>query len=379
MRHPSARMTVDLDALRANYTRFQAIAGPRCAVAGIVKADAYGLGVEPVARVLLQAGCRTFFVATLDEALALRALLAPEYPEIAVLGGLYSGAENYYFSNGLTPVLNALDDASRWGRAAPGRPAILHVDTGMNRLGLDGPDTARLLENPALLCGAPLSAIMSHFACADEPDHPMTAAQAARFARIAAHFPGVPRSLANSAGLFLKSDYHYEMVRPGIALYGGAPLDGRPNPMRPVVGLEAQVLQVRVVRKGETVGYAASHRFEKDGFCATVALGYADGFLRSLSGRGRMFWKNSALPIVGRVSMDLVTLDCSGLSEGDLPNPGDFVEVIGPHQSLEDLAADAGTISYEILTGLGARYHRVWAPDVADLREETKSALSANF
>lgn len=375
---PSARLMIDLDALRANYTRFQTLVGPRCAVAGIVKADAYGLGAEPVARVLLQAGCDLFFVATLDEALALRGFLAPEYPEIAVLGGLYVGAEKEYLANGLAPVLNTLGEVFRWGRAAPGRPAILHVDTGMNRLGLDGDEVVRLLDDPGLLCGVPLSAIMSHFACADEPDHPMTLGQKARFMDISAYFPGVKRSLSNSAGLFLGPAYHFDIVRPGIALYGGAPLAGRPNPMHPVVGLDAQVLQLRRVRKGETVGYGAAHCFEKDGFCATVALGYADGFLRSLSGRGRMFWKQYSLPIVGRVSMDLVTLDCAGIPDVDLPCPGDFVEIIGKNQSLESVASDAGTIPYEILTGMGARYHRVWRAQ-RDVRDEKFLPERAKF
>lgn len=375
---PSARMTIDLDALRANYTQFQMLAGPRCSVAGVVKADAYGLGMEPVARMLSQAGCGMFFVATLDEALALRGYLAPENPMIAVLGGLYVGSEKDYDANRLTPVLNTLDEAARWARAAPGRAAILHVDTGMNRLGLDGHETARLLADPGLLCGVPLAAIMSHFACADEPGHPMTAAQTARFLEVSSHFPGVKRSLSNSAGLFLGAETRFDIVRPGIALYGGAPLAGRPNPMRRVVSLEAQVLQTRRVRKGETVGYGASHCFEKEGFCATVALGYADGFLRSLSGRGRMFWNGRALPIVGRVSMDLVSLDCTDLPESALPNRGDFVEVIGPNQSVDDLAADAGTISYEILTGMGARYRRIWQGKAQPYREEKRFLTSEN-
>ncbi|HRC26108.1 MAG TPA: alanine racemase [Alphaproteobacteria bacterium] len=355
----SARLILDADALRTNYARIKEQVGPRCAVAGIVKADGYGLGAEPVARILFQQGCRQFFVATPEEGVSLRAALPPE-ASVAVLGGLYTGAEREYVAHDLTPVLNTLEEAGRWARIAPGASAILHIDTGMNRLGLDGREMVRLAEDPSLLCGVPLSAVMSHFACADDPSHPMTAVQNERFATLAARFPGVPRSLANSAGAFSGSGYHYDMVRPGIALYGGAPLEGRENPMRPVVGLEARVLQVRTVRKGETLGYGATHRFERDGFSATVALGYADGYLRSGSGRGSLYWKGRALPVAGRVSMDLVTLDCTAIPENDLPVPGDFVEVIGPHRTLDQVAGEAGTISYEILTDLGVRYLRIW-------------------
>lgn len=367
----SARMVVDLGALRANYDLFREVVGTGCRVAGVVKADAYGLGMEPVVRVLRQAGCNLFFVATPEEGIALRGFAGRE-ARIAVLGGLYGGAESAYSAHHLTPVLNRLEEAARWARHAPGRPAILHIDTGMNRLGLDGRETARLMDDPGVLCGVPLMAVMSHFACADEPDHPMTAKQSERFARVAACFPGVPRSLVNSAGLFADPCYHFEIVRPGIALYGGAPLEGRSSPVRPVVGLEARVLQVRAVRAGETVGYGASHRVGQDVFYATVALGYADGFLRSASNRGHLFWKNISLPIAGRVSMDLVTLDCSAVPECDLPVPGDFVEVLGPNRSLESLAAEAGTISYEILTDLGARYRRIWKNGREDMREEIR-------
>lgn len=355
----SARMIVDGQALRANYDLFRKTVGAACRVAGVVKADAYGLGMAPVARVLLDAGCDLFFVATLEEGVSVRALAGPAV-RVAILGGLYTGAESTYCAHDLTPVLNTLDEAARWARLAPGRPAILHVDTGMNRLGLDARETARLMADPGLLRDVPLMAIMSHFACADEPDHPMTAQQYARFVEVCARFPGVPRSLANSAGLFVDPRYHFDIVRPGIALYGGVPVEGRPSPVRPVVRIEARVLQVRSVRAGETVGYGASRRVAQDGFYATVALGYADGFLRAASNRGAMVWKGMILPIAGRVSMDLVTLDCSALAERDLPSPGDFVEVLGESRSLEAVAADAGTISYEILTDLGARYHRIW-------------------
>lgn len=354
-----ALLTVDLAALADNYRFFQDRVGPSCAVAGIVKADGYGLGAVPVAKTLHVLGCRFFFTATPGEALAVRAALNDPDSVLAVLGGVYSGAEKDYAAHNLAPVLNSLEEIERWKKAAPGAPALIHFDTGMSRLGL-GPDEAEiLLREPQRTEGLNILSIMSHFACADEPDHPMTQVQHAKFDVLARAFPKVKKSLANSAGIFHGPAFHYDMVRPGIALYGGAPLAGRDNPMRAVAGLETRVLQRRAVRKGESAGYGASHVFARDGMAATVALGYADGFLRSLGNRGKLWWRGRPLPIAGRVSMDLVILDLTGL-EGPMPGPGDFIEVLGPHQDADALAAAAGTISYEILTSLGKRYERVW-------------------
>lgn len=352
-----AFLTVDLDALAANYRFFQAKACSSCAVAGVVKADAYGLGAAPVAKALHALGCRFFFVATPEEGLVVRRVLDDSESVVAILGGVYPGAEKDYAAHALTPVLNSLDEIARWKEAVPDAAALLHFDTGMNRLGLGPDETEVLLHEKERVAGMNILFVMSHFACADEPCHPMTLAQRKKFDSIARHFPGAKRSLSNSAGLFHGAEFHYDMVRPGIALYGGAPLAGRENPMRPVVRLEARVLQTREVRKSESAGYGASYIFARNGTAATVALGYADGFLRSLSNRGKLWWRGKPLPIAGRVSMDLVILDLSGI-EGELPRPGDFVEVLGPHQDADALAAAAGTISYEILTGLGARYER---------------------
>lgn len=354
-------LTIDLAALAENYGFFRQKVGPSCAVAGIVKADAYGLGAVSVARALHARGCRFFFTATPGEALAVRAALNDPGTVLAVLGGVYHGAERDYAAQGLAPVLNSLEEIARWKKAAPGAPALIHFDTGMSRLGLAPDETDILLREPQRIEGMNIPFIMSHLACADAPDHPMTGAQRETFDAIARAFPGVKKSLANSAGIFHGNSFHYDMVRPGIAIYGGAPLEGRDNPMRPVARLETRVLQLRAVREGQSAGYGASYVFARDGMAATVALGYADGFLRSLSNRGKLWWRGRPLPIAGRVSMDLVILDLTGL-DGEMPGPGDFVEVLGPHQDADALAAAAGTISYEILTSLGRRYERRYLP-----------------
>lgn len=361
-----AVLTVDLGAIVANWRDLRARhAGG--AVAAVVKADGYGLGAAPVARALRDAGCRHFFVAHLAEGLALREALGPG-PMIAVLGGFAPGAGE---GAGLVPVLNGLPDVAAHAAAAreAGRraPAILHLDTGMGRLGLDAREQAALAEDPAaLLAGLDLLFVMTHLACADEPGHPLNAAQARRFAEAALRIaPGVPRSLANSSGIFLGAGFASDLARPGSALYGVNPSPGRPNPMRQVVRLEAPVLQVREIPAGATVGYGAAWTAPRPSRIATVAAGYADGYLRALSGQGAVGWAvghpaGRPVPLVGRVSMDLLTFDVT-----DLPGvaPGDMVELIGPRPGCtpDDLAARAGTIGYEILTSLrGARCRRAY-------------------
>ncbi len=359
-----AVLTVDLASIAANWRELCAChAGG--AVAGVVKADAYGLGAAPVARALATAGCRHFFVASGAEGVAVRAAVGPG-PMVAVLNG-FAPAGGEEAAAGLVPVLSGLPDAEAHAaaaRAAGGRraPAILHLDTGMARLGLDAREQAALAEDPARLAGLELLFVMTHLACADEPAHPLNAAQAARFeaacARIA---PGVPRSLANSSGIFLGPGFASDLARPGCALYGLNPTPGRPNPMRRPVRLEAPVLQVREISAGATVGYGASWTAPRDGTrIATVAAGYADGYLRALSGRGAIGRVGGrAVPLVGRVSMDLLTFDATDLPE-HASAPGAMVELIGPEEGTtpDCLAARAGTIGYEILTALGARYRR---------------------
>ncbi|OYW09434.1 MAG: alanine racemase, partial [Rhodospirillales bacterium 12-71-4] len=311
-------LTVDLAALLANWRDLSARHGAPCA--GVVKADGYGLGAVPVARALHAAGCTTFFVAHRAEGLALRAALGPA-PCIIVLNGFPPGADG---GAGLWPVLNGLPDVlahAAAGRAAgTPRPVLLHLDTGMARLGLDAAEQAALAADRGLLTGLDLRFVMTHLACADEPAHPLNALQARRFAAAAAAIaPGVPRSLANSSGLFLGPDFRSDLARPGCALYGINPTPGAPNPMRQVAVLEVPVLQIRRIGAGDTVGYGGGFTADRPMRLATVAAGYADGYLRSLSGRSLALFQGRAVPLIGRVSMDLTIFDateCPDLAPG---------------------------------------------------------------
>jgi alanine racemase len=348
-------LTVDLAAIVANWRDLAARGAPG-AVAGVVKADAYGLGVAKVAPALAAAGCRHFFVACLTEGLALRAILGPR-PMIAVLEGFPPGADG---DAALVPVLNSLGDVvahAAAGRAAGvARRAILHVDTGMARLGLDGGELARLSADHAMLAGIELLYVMTHLACADEPEHPLNAAQAARFETACAGLPPCRRSFANSSGMFLGPRFASDLARPGCALYGVNPTPEAPNPMRQVVRLAAPVLQVRDIAAGESVGYGASWTASRPSRIATVAAGYADGYLRSLSGRATADFRGRPVPLVARVSMDLTTFDVT-----DHPQiaAGESLTLIGGEGCAPDeVGARAGTIGYEILTSLGARYAR---------------------
>ena len=356
----AAHLTIDLDALAANYrllaTRLE---DAECAPA--VKADAYGLGMAQVAPALWRAGARSFFVATLDEGIALRALLPGAI--IHVLSGPVDEPLFEYYVHGLRPVLNSLEQIAEWSAdgVAAAAPAALHIDTGMNRLGLSPAEVTKLAAEPQRLAGLTLSLVMSHLACADQPEQAMNEMQRRAFRAVLAKLNlagnGPKRSLANSSGIFLGPAYRFEMARPGAALYGLAPFAGQPNPMAQVVRLQGKILQVREIDRGRTVGYGATHRFARQGRLATVGVGYADGYLRSLSNRGWASFGGHRLPIVGRVSMDLVTFDVSDLPAGS-PRPGDLVDLIGPDNDVDAVAAAAGTIGYVILTALGARYRR---------------------
>ncbi len=356
-----AILTIDLDALADNYRRLCAeLDGVPCAV--VVKADGYGLGLTRVAPALFRAGARSFFVAQLGEAIALRGAL-PEAAEIYVLNGLAAGPAAEFQAQRVVPVLNTLGEVADWQAAArqAGRTlaAALHIDTGMSRLGLPASELDALAAEPRRLEGIELGHVMSHLACADAPEHPLNAAQLAEFRAARARLPAAPASFANSSGIFLGADYHFDLGRPGIALYGVNPIPGRANPMRQVVRLQGKILQVREIDAPRTVGYGATHRAAGPSRVATVAVGYADGYLRSLSNRGSAWLGNQRVPVVGRVSMDLITLDVTGAAPGSA-HPGAFVDLIGPELPADDVAAAAGTIGYEILTALGQRYHRVY-------------------
>ena len=351
----SSILTIDLGAVAANYRLLAQKAAP-ATTAAAVKGDGYGLGLGPVAGALAGAGCETFFVATLDEAIALRGIL--EHAEIFVLNGLIAGPPADFTEYRLTPVLNDLGQVAGWRdycRDAGRQAAALHLDTGMARLGLPPAELDILAAEPERLDGFELRCVMSHLACADQPDHPLNRKQRDDFAAALARLPTAPASLANSSGIFLGPDWLFDMVRPGAALYGVNPVPGRPNAMAPVVRLQAKILQIRDVDTPQTVGYGATHGFMGPTRVATVAAGYADGYLRSLSGRGTACFGDVALSIIGRVSMDLITLDATRAPEA---RPGDMVDLIGPNHDIDALAAQAGTIGYEILTSLGKRHRR---------------------
>ena len=355
----SGRLEIDLLALRKNYHLIANRVAPAAAGA-VVKADAYGLGADQIAPTLLEAGCRHFFVAHLAEALSLQRLLPQDVP-LFILNGVSRDSVAVCAEAGLIPVLNCLEQAEHWVNAArlTGRylPAALQVDSGMSRLGLHLDEAARLAEDPVFRAHVDLRLLMSHLACADTPLHDANEQQLALFEQAAARFPGIPRSLSNSGGAFLSERYHGELARAGIALYGGAPNDDAGHLISPVISLDARVIQVRSIPAGTGVGYGLSFNAGRDSRIATIGVGYADGLPRTLGNCGAAWFNGQRLPIAGRVSMDSITLDVTDLPEGQL-QPGDWVELIGPHQSLDDLARDAGTISYEILTSLGRRYHR---------------------
>ncbi|MSO53717.1 MAG: alanine racemase [Rhodospirillales bacterium] len=352
-----AILTIDLDAIVANW---RLVAGRlKGAEAGaVVKADAYGLGADKVGPALARAGCRQFFVAHISEGIALRRALPDA--DIHVLNGLLPGTAPVFAEHRLIPVLNSLGEIEAWKTTGPkDGTADIHIDTGMRRLGLSPFELRRLAEQPDLIAGLRVGLLISHLACADEPEHPLNREQLNLFREATRLVPSARRSFANSSGIFLGDAYHADLVRPGSALYGIVPVPGQPNPMAPVVRLQAKVLQARDVDAMETVGYGATHRIGRRGRLATVAVGYADGYLRSLSNRGNAYLDDIRVPIVGRVSMDLITLDVTALPASAVV-PGTLVDLIGPHQAVDDVGAAAGSSGYEILTGLGRRYHRVW-------------------
>jgi alanine racemase len=341
--HPTARLEIDLNALAANYRALQA-RQPAAEIAPVVKADAYGLGAVPVARHLVRHGANTFFVARRDEGVRLRAALGAG-PVVYVLDGLDDPA--VFSVHDLRPVLNTPAQVALWIEA-PQLEAALHIDTGMNRLGIRPDELGSLPPLPSL------SLVMSHLACADEADHPMNPAQLAAF-RAAVHaLPAAPLSMANSAGAFLGPDYGFDIVRPGISLYGGGPFGGPHPSIQPVARLLGRVLQVRDLKRGESVGYGATFTAPRDMRLATIGLGYADGVLRHFGARGSVVVGGEKRPLTGRVSMDAFSVDISGLDV----KVDDWVELFGAHQAIDEVAAASGTVAYEWLTRIGARVAR---------------------
>lgn len=352
-----AVLEIDLGAVRANYRLLRRRLGTR-GCAAVVKADAYGLGAATVALALAAEGCGTFFVAHFDEAVALRPVL-PATAAIYVLNGLSGGAEAECAARGITPVLNSLGQIDAWSALARrldrALPAAVQVDSGMARLGLDEAEVAALAQAPARLAAIDVRLVMSHLACAERQDHPMNRAQLARFEAARRCLPAAPASLANSSGIFLGPDFHFDLARPGAALYGLAPVAGAANPLAPTVRLRARILQTRTIAAGVPVGYGATWTADTPRRIATVAVGYADGYLRALGNRAVAHVGSTAVPLVGIVSMDTATFD---VTEAPDAVEGGFLDLIGPKNPVEHLAAQAGTIGYEILTSLGARYAR---------------------
>lgn len=365
----AAILTIDLAAIAANYTQLrQQVGSAQCGAA--VKADGYGLGAVQVAPVLYQAGCRDFFVATLDEGLALRSVIRRD-AAIYVLNGLAPGHVEHIIRAGLTAVINGPRDAAIWAGwdwshlSAGAQPSavVLQLDSGMSRLGFGAGDWSRFLATDFLERFS-VTAVISHLGCADDRAAPMNARQNDVFSAMLRQAGGrvpasVRRSLAASSGIFLGTDFHFDLVRPGAALYGINPIPGFANPMRPVVRLQAKILQVHDVDAGTLVGYGATHKCAHPTRIATIGCGYADGLFRALSSQGAVHVGDHRAPIVGRVSMDLLSIDVGDVPP-DLAQPGMIVDIIGPHQPLDELASNAGTIGYEVLTGLGPRFHRLY-------------------
>ena len=360
-------LSIDLGALARNWRALDKVSAGALTGA-VVKADAYGTGIGPSSKALYAAGARFFFVATPDEGIAVRSAL-PE-AHIFVLDGLYPGAANLYVRQNLMPVIGSMPMLEEWLAKCLERSeayaSAFHFDTGMNRLGFRLNEASLVKQRIETLGYAP-QMIMSHLACADQPNHEKNRTQLALFGSVMAQFPGIPASLSNSAGLMTGRDYHFQMVRPGIALYGGRAVVGRKNPMAPVVTLHVPILQVKEARTGETVGYGANYTLSRDSRLAIIAHGYADGFLRSASGSntrpgGKVVVNGRVCPVLGRVSMDTCIIDVTELGD-NLPKPGEGVEVLGPTLSVDDQADAAGTIGYEILTSLKGRYTRNYVGD----------------
>jgi alanine racemase len=357
-------VAIDLAAIAANWKRLYGMTIPvECAA--VVKADAYGCGIERVVPALNKIGCRTYFVADLAEGRPVRAA-APE-SVIYVLNGLMPGTAPAFAEANLRPVINSVTELAEWDTFVATNNwregAALHVDTGMNRLGLT-PEEAAAIAPRVHAEGHGFTLLMSHLACAETPDHPMNDRQIRLFREIRILFRGVPSSLANSAGIFLGGTAHCDLVRPGIALFGGNPIPGQKSAMRPVVELKGRITQVRQLNKGDTVGYGASWTAARPSRLAIVAVGYGDGYFRSAAAAKGKAPANVTIagkqcPLIGRVSMDLLAVDVTELPAG-VARRGEFATLIGGDIGIDEFGAACGTIGYEVLTNLGKRYHRTY-------------------
>lgn len=340
----TATLTIDLNALTENWRALDALTGSGVETAAVVKANGYGLGSGRVARALANAGARRFFVAAAEEAAAVREALGPG-PEICIFSGHMSGDTDMINDLQLVPMLNSIEQMLRHVEALPGHPFGVQLDTGMNRLGMEPAEWAALRD---IALAQNIRLIMSHLACADEPDHPMNAQQLQAF-REMTEGCNVPRSLSATGGILLGPEYHFEVTRPGIGMYGGLPFEGA----LPVAHISLPVVQIREVEAGETVGYSNTWTADKPSRIATVSAGYADGIHRAMGPKTSVYHEDTACPIRGRISMDLITVDVTHLGEDPKS-----LDLLNAHQTIDMLAENAGTIGYEILTSLGARYRR---------------------
>ena len=357
-------LTIDLGAIAANYKTLLARVMPsECAA--VVKGDAYGCGIDQVTTALSRTGCQTFFVAHLSEARRVRAI-APK-AAIYVLNGFSHAAGQAFVEIEARPVLNSLIELAEWDHFVStsgfAGGAALHVDTGMNRLGLSIEEAAAIASHVRSE-NHRVALLMSHLACADRPEHPLNDQQIRQFREIRSLFRGIGSSLANSSGIFLDASTYCDVVRPGVALYGGNPTPGKPNPMKPVIELKAHILQVRNVAKGAAVGYGSTWTAKRDSRLAVIAAGYADGVSRAAAitegAKPReVMVAGKRCRMVGRISMDLLAVDVTDLPVNAVRRD-QTVTLIGQGLSLDDAAAQAGTISYELLANLGRRFHRVW-------------------
>jgi alanine racemase len=363
-----SRLIIDLEALAENWRMLRKASG-KARTGAAVKGDGYGLGIEAVVPTLYDAGCRDMFVATPDEGMLARQF-APD-ARIYVLSGVWPGVESQFFSHDLVPVLISEEQIACWTNAVAfgdERPCALMVDTGMNRLGLSVDEALALADDPTRPASFSPVLLISHLACASDPLHALNRKQLESFQTLAAAYEGVDSSLANSPGIFLGRDYHFDLTRPGIAIYGGEAVDGVRNPAQPVVTAETRILQIRHAMAGEPVSYGATHVLTRDSRLAIVSSGYADGYHRSLSGSGVPlrqavpqggfgFIAGCRVPVVGRITMDLTIFDVTDVPAAEA-RAGDYIELFGRNILLDDAARAAGTIGYELLTSLGNRYQR---------------------
>ncbi|MGB5904731.1 MAG: alanine racemase [Xanthobacteraceae bacterium] len=357
-------LTIDLDAIVANWRKLESQGVP-AECSAVVKANAYGCGTEPVVRALAAAGCKAFFVATVDEARAARA--ASKSATIYVLSGCFQNCGDTFAELNCQPVIGDLNELAEWDvfcrRSGWSGGAAIHIDTGMNRLGLTLQDAHGIV--PRIHAGDHgITLVMSHLACAENPQHPLNARQLTNFREIAQQFTGVPASLANSSGCFLGPQFQFDLLRPGAALYGVNPTPDADNPMRPVVDLKTRIIQVREVERGDTVGYGATWTARRPTRLAIVSTGYADGYFRTAGSTdgtrsADVIVAGKRCPIAGRISMDLIAIDITDLPEKTVRR-GHVVTLLGDGITVDELGHHFGTIGYEVLTSLGHRYARIY-------------------